>query len=90
MSKTKKRRPIHKHEAWGVTFGGVYDSSLKLAYFEEEAWAIAAFKCNMLSKKAFDDRQHRAGKVPALIKARLRRRGVGICRVKVTYQQLDV
>lgn len=86
---SKKRRSIYKHEAWGITFGGIYDSSLKLAYFEEEAWAIAAFKCNMLSKKAFDERQSRAGKVPARIKARLKKRGVGICRVKVTYQQID-
>ena len=76
----KKRRPIWAHVAWGVAFGGEYESSLKLSYNEDDAWWIAAFKCNQIKK---------GGKVTARIKTELKKRGVGICRVRVTHQQLN-
>ena len=89
MAERKKRRPIYRHEAWGVSFNGAYDSSLCLKYREESAWAIAAFKYNMMKLVELDRCFAGEKKVPARIKAKLRKKGVGVCRVLVTQQQLD-
>lgn len=72
-----------------MAFNGVYDSSLCLKCSEESAWAIAAFKYNMMKLVALDRCLVGKKKVPAWIKAKLRKKGVGVCRVLVTQQQID-
>jgi len=85
----KKRRPVHRHTMWGVTFDGEYDTSLRLSCTERCAWGLAAFKLNMIPKDSVDAYFEGWREVPKQIKTKLKKRGAGVCRVRVTRQQVD-